>query len=85
MPKPTISPLRSFRESQGLSPDEFADLLGIPRPTLRSLENGTRPITAERAKQIEEKTRGGLTRIDLRPDLFGAVLGYRRRRTEATA
>ena len=37
---------------------------------MRSLENGVRGITAERAKEIEEKTEGAITRCDLRPDLF---------------
>jgi DNA-binding transcriptional regulator YdaS (Cro superfamily) len=85
MAKITRGPLRAYRESLGLSPEEFAQLLRIPRPTLRSLENGTRLITAERAMEIEAKTQGALTRIELRPDLFGTLPKQRRRRTEATA
>lgn len=67
----TKSVLRAYRERQKLDPAEFAKQLGIPEPTLRSLENGWRPITAERAKELEQKTSGGLTREQLRPDLFG--------------
>lgn len=62
--------LRGYRLKHGISPDEFAKCLGIAEPTLRSLENGTRAITAERAKEIEERTAGALKRSDLRPDLF---------------
>lgn len=65
--------LRDYRVQKGLSPDDFAKQLGIAEPTLRSLENGTRAITAERAKEIEERTDGGLTRVQLRPDIFEAA------------
>jgi DNA-binding transcriptional regulator YdaS (Cro superfamily) len=80
----TKSVLRAYREAQKVSLSDFAAQLGIPAPTLRSLENGWRPITAERAKDIEEKTRGRLTRTQLRPDLFGE-LPKRKRREEVRA
>lgn len=63
--------LREYRTKKGLSCEEFAKKLGIAEPTMRSLENGTRSITPERAKEIEEKTGGALTRTALRPDIFG--------------
>lgn len=62
--------LRSYRQEKGLSAADFAKQLGIAEATLRSLENGTRIITAERAVEIEEKTGRELTRQSLRPDLF---------------
>ena len=65
--------LRGYREKHGLSCKEFALKLGIAEPTLRSLENGTRTITAERAKDIEEITAGEITRSTLRPDLFATA------------
>jgi DNA-binding transcriptional regulator YdaS (Cro superfamily) len=65
--------LRKYRETLGKTPSEFASDLGIPEPTLRSLENGCRPITAERALELEQKTRGGVTRLQLRPDLFAEL------------
>lgn len=65
--------LRDYRVQKGLSPDDFAKQLGIPEPTLRSLENGWRAITPERAKAIEESTDGELTRVQLRPDIFEAA------------
>jgi transcriptional regulator with XRE-family HTH domain len=65
--------LRGYRVQAGLSPEEFAKKLGVAVPTLRSLENGTRPITPERAKEIEERLDGALTRAQLRPDMFEAA------------
>lgn len=65
--------LREYRTKQGLSPKRFAKKLGVAVPTLRSLENGTRPITPERAKEIEDATGGAITRAALRPDIFGAM------------
>lgn len=65
--------LRAYRQQKGLSAEDFAKQLGIAEPTLRSLENGTRPITAERAKEIELATGGEITRHALRPDLFDAA------------
>lgn len=62
--------LRDYRLKQGLSPEDFAKTLGIAEPTLRSLENGTRQITPERAKEIEECTEGAIRREQLRPDIF---------------
>ncbi len=62
--------LRSYRESIGYSTTEFARWLGIPSTTLRSMENGWRPITPHRAKWFEEKTNGALTRAKLVPELF---------------
>jgi DNA-binding transcriptional regulator YdaS (Cro superfamily) len=72
--------LRSFRERKRQTKAEFAALLGIPEPTYRSLENGWRPITPKRAKEIEEKLGGALTRDKLCPDLF-ADMPKRRRAT----
>lgn len=66
-----FSILRTYRQQKGLSAADFAKSLGIAEVTLRSLENGTRVITAERAAEIEDKTGGEITRHDLRPDLFG--------------
>jgi transcriptional regulator with XRE-family HTH domain len=64
--------LRAYRRDKGLSAEEFARDLEIAESTLRSLENGTRPITAEMAVHIEDKTVGGITRQQLRPDLYGS-------------
>ena len=47
-----------------------AELCGVREPAIYHWLRGTRQITAERAVQIEEVTRGALRREDLRPDLF---------------
>lgn len=65
--------IRSYRQGLGLSCKDFAERMSIPEPTLRSLENGSRIITAERAKEIEDKTNGELTRHALRPDIFASL------------
>lgn len=72
--------LRSYRTKHGISLEDFAKRLGIAEVTLRSLENGNRTITAERAKEIEEQTNGALTREQLRPDIFDAPAKPERRR-----
>lgn len=60
--------LREYRRKHGLSCAELAKLLGVAEPTARSLENGTRRITAERAAEIERAT--GIPRHELRPDIY---------------
>ena len=62
--------LRDYRQKRGLTCAEFAVLLGVAEPTARSLENGHRKITAERAVDIERRTKGEVTRQELRPDLY---------------
>lgn len=62
--------LRDYRQKRGLTCAELAALLGIAEPTVRSLENGNRTITAERAVDIERRTNGEITRHDLRSDLY---------------
>lgn len=64
--------LREYREGRGVAPDAFAKQLGVAESTLRSMENGTRPITPQRAVEIEERTSGGLTRQKILPELFEA-------------
>lgn len=60
--------LRDWRLKQGLSCAEIAKKLGVAETTVRSLENGHRPITAERAVAIENVI--GIPRHALRPDLY---------------
>lgn len=63
--------LRQYRIQRRLTCEQMAKRLGIAESTLRSLENGTRPITAENAVEFEGKLDGDVTRHHLRPDLFG--------------
>ena len=63
--------LRDYRQERGLSMLEMAKLLGVAESTARSLENGTRRITPDRAIEIENAL--GISRRELCPDLFGAI------------
>lgn len=62
--------LRAWREAQGLSTKDMAAKLGIAEVTLRSMENGHRRITPEKAKEFDERTGGQLARARLLPDFF---------------
>lgn len=62
--------LRKYREKNQLSCEEVAGKLEIAESTLRSLENGNRPITAEMCKKIEKVTGGAVTRAQLDPAIF---------------
>lgn len=68
--------IRAYLEKHQLSQEQFAKRLGVSQGLIwqwmewhANPNKGTR-ITAERAKEIEEKTDGEITRHDLRPDLF---------------
>lgn len=69
MPKTSLL-IRSYRKKHGLSCADLAKKLGLAESTLRSIENGTRPITAELAVEIERATDSEVVRQHLRPDLF---------------
>lgn len=65
----------TYRKEKGLSQAAFAALLTESgSPATQSLvsqwENGETSISAERAVQIEKATKRGVSRADLRPDLF---------------
>jgi DNA-binding transcriptional regulator YdaS (Cro superfamily) len=62
--------LRSWRKKKNLSAKQLADVLQISEVSVRSLENGWRNVTAERAKQIERVSKGAIKREQLRPDIF---------------
>lgn len=50
---------------------ELAQALGCSPSLVSHWVTGRKRITAERARQIEDVTLGGVTRYDLRPDVFG--------------
>lgn len=62
--------LREYRQKNKLHSDELAKKLGIAPSTLRSLENGTRRITPERAIEIEQALNGAIKRERLLPEIF---------------
>ena len=47
-----------------------ADKIGLKESTIRSMSNGTRRITAEKAKALEKAFKGKIKACDLRPDIF---------------
>ena len=46
----------------------LAEALGVRQPTISEWAKGDRPIPIERCVQIEQATKGAVTRQDLRPD-----------------
>jgi DNA-binding transcriptional regulator YdaS (Cro superfamily) len=55
----------------------LAEALGIKSPSISEWRSrGTVPV--ERCPQIEEATRGAVTRYDLRPDVFGKAPKHER-------
>jgi plasmid maintenance system antidote protein VapI len=66
--KKRCEPLDRYCELHKISQAELADRLSIPESTARSLVNGTRPITPDRALEIEGRL--GIPRETLRPDMF---------------
>lgn len=63
--------IREYREKREITPLELAKQLDIAESTLRSIENGNRPVTPEMAVKIEEIT--GIPRQDFHPKLFGGM------------
>lgn len=71
MDTPSLHPLRAYRAEHALSCAELAKALDIAEATLRSFENGHRVVSAETAAEIERRI--GVTREQLRPDIFGPL------------
>jgi len=46
--------LRSMRETNNLSQQQLADMLGISRPTLAQMELGNRKVKAEELQRLSE-------------------------------
>lgn len=64
------SPIQVYMEKHKLSQEAFADRIGVSQGLVWQWLNGKTKITAERARDIEEITKGELTLVALRPDLF---------------
>lgn len=58
-------------KNRQLTQAEFAEIVGVHASMVGHWVCGRCRITAERAVQIEQATCGGITRHDLRPDVFG--------------
>ena len=59
-----------YLKKKKLSQQEFATLIGVSQGLVWQWINGKTRITAERAKEIEVKTKGDIKRHDLRSDVF---------------
>lgn len=65
--------LDAYLKAQQLTRAEFAAQLGVTPGAVSQWFTGLLPVSPARARQIEEITGGAVTRIDLRPDLFGPL------------
>lgn len=63
--------IKTYLKKHECSQQEFADKIGVSQGLVWQWLEGHTRITAERALEIEEKTRGEIKREDLRPDLYG--------------
>lgn len=63
--------IRAYLDKHQLSQEQFAKQIGVSQGLIWQWLDGRTRITAERAKDIEEKTGGEIRRHDLRPDIYG--------------
>lgn len=71
--------IRDYLKKHDLSQDDFAKSIGVTQGLVWQWLEGRQRITAERALEIEEKTKGEITREELRPDLFRKSAGDTKR------
>lgn len=64
-----ISPLKTYRNENGITIEALADTLGVDRTTVWRWEKGNVPV--DRLADVERVT--NIPRRDLRPDIFGAA------------
>jgi len=57
----------------GLSQKNFGELIGVSQGLVHQWLDGKTQITGDRARDIEKLTNGEVTRMELRPDLFGPI------------
>lgn len=63
-----LSALTEYRKTRGISQEEFAEALGVSRPTVTRWETGARKIDGKLVPTVSERT--GIPVSALRPDLF---------------
>jgi transcriptional regulator with XRE-family HTH domain len=66
----TQTAFSEFRKNSGLTLDAVADLFKVDRTTILRWEKGEPPVPVKRLSEIEAMT--GISRPDLRPDVFRA-------------
>lgn len=69
----SIPRLQAYLKKHQLSQKDFGALVGVSPGMVWQWFNGHRPIGAERAVEIERRTKGEIRREDLRPDLYRRV------------
>lgn len=60
----------AYLEKHDLTQEQFAKKLGVSQGLVWQWINGETRVTPDRAKAIEKKTAGEITRQDLRPDIW---------------
>ena len=68
-----INHLKKWRLSMKLTQKEAALLIGVSQPSYSRYEQNSAQPSPLTAKTIEEVTQGAVTRILLRPDVFGGA------------
>lgn len=61
------NPIRAYRQENGLTQKQFADLCDVARTTVARWETDARKIDTEKVPKVSEVT--GIPRSVLRPDL----------------
>lgn len=62
--------IAQYLDKHGLSQQQFADQIEVSPGLVWQWLNGRTRITAERAKDIERRTKGEIKCHELRPDVF---------------
>ncbi len=70
MSKQTAFP--NFRKNNGMTLDRVAELFKVDRTTILRWEKGEPPVPIKRLAEIETLT--GISKEDLRPDVFGKTV-----------
>lgn len=62
--------IKTYIRRHNLTQRDFGRLVGVEQPLVSQWVGRKKPVSAERAVQIEKRTGGAISRRDLRPDLF---------------
>ena len=62
--------IRAYLKDRGMSQREFGELLGVSQACVSLWLTNDRRIDGDWAVKIEKKTKGAITREEVRPDLF---------------
>lgn len=72
---------QNFRKNSGRTLDGVAELFKVDRTTILRWEKGEPPVPIKRLAEIENLT--GISKEDLRPDVFGRPKAAKARHTES--